>query len=186
MFETDEAIYKRYLANHEEEDFRILVERHRENLILFLMNFIHNQDDAEELMLDTFAEAAASTRFMGKSSFKTWLFSIGKNLALMRLRKTHFTVELTEGIENVPVFESPDFEILKSEQNRQIYEALGRLKSEYRQFLFLQFFEEMSNDEIERVMKKSRKQIYNLSQRSKSALKEELERMGFDELGSDI
>ena len=81
MFETDEVIYSRYLAEHDEKDFRILLERYREGLTLFLMGYVHNMEDAEELMLDTYAEVAAGAHFSGKSSFKTWLFSIGKNLA---------------------------------------------------------------------------------------------------------
>ena len=37
MTETDELIYSRYLAEHSEDDFRILLERHRESFMLFLM-----------------------------------------------------------------------------------------------------------------------------------------------------
>ena len=42
------------------------------------------------------------------------------------------------------------------------------------------YFEEMSYEEIERVLGKNRKQIYNLAERGRKALKDELERMGFD------
>ena len=38
----------------------------------------------------------------------------------------------------------------------------------------------MSHEEAARVMGKSAKQVYNLSFRGKQALKETLERMGFD------
>jgi RNA polymerase sigma-70 factor (ECF subfamily) len=72
---------------------------------------------AEELSLDAFAEVAAGpTFFSDKSSFKTWLFSIGKNLALMQLRKTIHT----EDIENVSVAgdQSPELDILKSEKKQ--------------------------------------------------------------------
>ena len=74
---SDEDVYKRFIEQHNNEDFRILLERHREGLLLFLMSIVHNMDDAEELMLDTFAEAASATSFSGKSSFKTWLYSMG-------------------------------------------------------------------------------------------------------------
>ena len=87
MIETDELIYRRFLNGHSEADLRILLERHRESLILFLNGYVHNLADAEELMLDAYAQAAAGAGFSGKSSFKTWLFAIGKKLALARLRK---------------------------------------------------------------------------------------------------
>lgn len=92
MIESDELIYSRFLAEEKEDDFRILLERHKESLTLFLYSIVHNMEDAEEIMLDTYAEAAAGkTAFSGRSSFKTWLFSIGKKMALAHLRKAkHF------------------------------------------------------------------------------------------------
>jgi len=177
--ETDEQIYSRYTAEHDEDDFRILLERHKDILILFLMSFVHNIDDAEELMIDTYAEAAASTRFLGKSSFKTWLFSIGKNKALMFLRKRRITLEeQTERTGGIAA--PPELDLLREERNRQLFEALGTLKEEYRQILILLYFEEMSCEDAQRIMGKSRKQIYNLADRGRKALKEELERKGFD------
>ena len=69
MIETDEILYSRFLAERSEDAFRILLERHRESLMLFLLSYVHNMEDAEELMLDAYAEAAAGAGFSGKSSF---------------------------------------------------------------------------------------------------------------------
>ena len=87
MHENDEQIYKRFLRERDDRDLCLLLERHRESLFLFLLGLVHNAEDAEELMMDAFAVAASGTAgFAGRSSFKTWLFSIGKKMALMRLR----------------------------------------------------------------------------------------------------
>ena len=68
--ETDEAVYRRYLANGDENDLRTLLTRHREELTFFLYGILHNMEDSEELMLDTYAVAASGTsKFSGKSSF---------------------------------------------------------------------------------------------------------------------
>ena len=179
MHETDELIYSRYLAEHNEDDFRILLERHKESLTLFLMSFVHNMEDAEELMLDVYAEAAAGISFYGKSTFKTWLFSIGKKMALMQLRKKRFQLIPVDEQDNTTAA-PPEMDILRDECNRQLYQAMECLKAEYRQILILLYFEDMSHEDAALVMGKSRKQIYNLAQRGRKALKEELERMGFD------
>ena len=50
MPETDEAIYRRFLKYRSEDDMRLLFDRHRESLILFLIGYVRNPDDAEELM----------------------------------------------------------------------------------------------------------------------------------------
>ncbi len=53
MTEKDEVLYNRFLANRHEADFRVLLERDRESLTLFLYGYVHNMEDAEEVMLDT-------------------------------------------------------------------------------------------------------------------------------------
>ncbi|MBR6404900.1 MAG: sigma-70 family RNA polymerase sigma factor [Lachnospiraceae bacterium] len=182
MIENDELIYRRFLAERREEDFRILLDRHRESLILFLNGYVHNLEDAEELMLDSYAKIAAKTTvFLGRSSFKTWLFSIGKKMALMHLRKEKRRPDTLEySSEPKGAVPPPEFQILRDEQNRELYLALSKLNAEYRQVLTLLYFEEMSHEELSAVMGRSRKQIYNLAERARKALKEELERMGFD------
>lgn len=178
MFETDETLYRRYLAEHKEEDFRILLERHRESLTLFLCSYVRSLEDAEELMLDAFAAAAAGpTVFSGRSSFKTWLFSIGKKLALMHLRKARTSVPLPQAETDG---ETAELALLRDERDRTLYRALDRLNGDYRQILILLYFEQMSHEEAGCVMGKTRKQIYNLAERGRKALKEELERMGFE------
>ena len=178
MMETEEAIYRRFLAEHNEEDFRVLLERHREGLVLFLYGYVHSMEDAEDLMLDAFAEAAAGAHFSGKSSFKTWLFAIGKNLALMHLRKRRFTAPIARTEETAA---PPELSILREERNRQLYEALSRLREDYRQILILLYFEDMSHEEAGRVMGKTKRQTYHLAERGRAALREQLERMGFDD-----
>ncbi len=180
MFETDETIYRRFLLGGSEDDLRLLLERHREGLTLFLHGIVHNLDDAEELMLDAFAVAASGTsRFSGKSSFRTWLFAIGRKLAVSHLRRQRFRSGSLENRDD-DTAPAPELTLLREERNRQLYIALGRLNEDYRQILYLLYFEEMSHEEAARVMGKTVRQTYNLAHRGRQALKETLERMGFD------
>ena len=177
MHETDEQVYNRYLNERDEKDILILYERYKESLLLFINGIVHNIDDAEELLIDTFAQIVAGpTLFSERSSFKTWLFSVGRNLSLMRLRKLSREVSLCDD-EDIVASENLEFDILKDERNRQLYSALEKLTPQYREILILIYFENMSHEEAGRVMRKSRKQTYNLVQRGQKALKEQLERI---------
>ena len=101
-------------------------------------------------------------------------------MALMRLRKKRLLLTpLEEQPDTAAV--PPEMDILREERDRQLYRAMERLNTEYRQILILLYFEDMSHEEAGRVMGKNRKQIYNLADRGRRALKEELERMGFDD-----
>ena len=178
---TDEELYEKYITSGDKESFRDLFMRHNTSLTLFIFGYVRNMHDAEDIMMDTFAAAAAGeTRFAGRSSFRTWLFGIAHNLACKSLRKKRrlMLFRFDEGDE--PSAELPDDNMLKSEKNIMIFEALSKLPSDKRDVLYLYYFEQMDHNEIAAVMKKSKKQIYNLLSRAKEALRAELEGSGFE------
>lgn len=173
--ESDEIIYSRFLKDGDSEDLRVLLERHRESLTLFIYGFVRNMDDAEDIMLNTFATAAAGgSAFSGKSSFKTWLFGIGRNLARKHMWKQRFHLGMTDTLDDSGLAEAED-ELIKGESNRELYSAMSRLPDDYRNALYLVYFEDMSHDDVARVMHKTKKQVYNLVFRGKQSLKELLE-----------
>lgn len=179
---TDEQAYERYLQG-DEDAMQVLLERYRESLTLFLLGYVHNMEDAEELMLDAFAAAsAAGNRYMGRSSFKTWLYGIGRNLALKHLRRQRLRsgiFRLYDGQEQLKV--QPEALALIGERNRLLYEAIESLPGKYRQTLYLLEIEGMSAEEAAAVMGKTKKQLYNLAFRSRQALKAALGRMGIED-----
>ncbi len=182
-FERDEVIYRRFLTDRDERDLRTLLERHGESLTLFAYGYVHSMEDAEEIMMDAFATVAAGrSRFAGRSSFKTWLFSIGHNLALMHLRKKKISTVSFEEIGGPGELrqELPDLDIMEEDRRRRLYQALEEINPEYRQVLYLIYFEEMTPEEIGKVMNKNRKQIYNLADRGRRALKEKLTGMDLE------
>lgn len=181
---TDGQLYIRYVNDNDENAFRILFEKYRDSLFLFLNKIVFNEDDAEELMMDTFAILSSGTaKYKEKKnvSFKTWLYAIAKNQARMFLRKNKATFsEIDE--DNITLNESestPESSILEDERNSKLYIALNNLDNDSRQVLYLTYFENMTSGEISHVMKKNIKQIYNLTSRGKIALKKELEGMGY-------
>ena len=60
-----------------------IIGEYREGLILFVNGIVHDLHDAEDITEDTFVRLLVKTpAFSGKSSFKTWLYSIAHNIAL--------------------------------------------------------------------------------------------------------
>ncbi len=179
-FEQDEQVYRRFLKKRDESDLRVLLERYKEKLTLFLFGFVNDPDDAEDLMMETFAVVASKDRWSEKgSSFKTWLYAIGRNQALMHLRKRRFPTSVLEEIPSEKA-ELPELNILRQEQYRELYAAMEKLNPDYRQVLMLIYFEDMSHEEAAKVMGKSRKQVYNLAGRGKERLKQILSEAGFE------
>lgn len=178
---SDEELYSLFLSTSDSRYLRELIARYREELTFFLYAFIRNKEDAEDIMLEAFSIAATErAKFSGRSSFKTWLFAIGRNQGLKYLRKNKLMLlPLNEDV--VSDGGTPDVEILKDERNKLIHKALEGINPEYRQALHLTYFEGMSNDEVALVMNKSKKQVYNLVARGKQACREELQKLGYEE-----
>lgn len=173
--------YCRFLAGDDEGLHEIICE-YRTGLILYLNSFVQNIHTAEELTEDTFAEIAIRCpKYSEKSTFKTWLYAVGRNITAKYLRKhTKLSIVPLELQEHIADEENLESKYIKSEQKRIVHKALHSLKSEYRQVLYLSYFEEFSNAEAALIMKKSKRQIEALLYNAKQALKSELERSGFE------
>ena len=173
--------YRRFLAG-DNEGLHELVCEYRTGLILYLNSFVQNIHTAEEFTEDIFFELMIKRpKFSGKSSFKTWLYAIGRNLTAKQLRKyAKLKVVPLESQEYLSDEENIAGDYIRSEQKRAVHQALHRLKLEYRQVLYLSYFEGFSNSETALIMKKSDKQIRDLLYNAKKALRSELERSGFE------
>jgi RNA polymerase sigma-70 factor (ECF subfamily) len=178
--DTGASSYRRYLAG-DDEGLHEIICAYREGLILYLNSFVQNIHTAEDLAEDTFAELALRCpKFHGKSTFKTWLYAIGRNLTAKYLRKhAAVTVIPLESQEYLADEENIERNYIRNEQKRMIHKALHSLKTEYRQVLYLSFFEGFSHAECALILHKSKRQIESLLYNAKKALKSELERSGF-------
>ena len=190
MYETDEEVYSRFLNGEDREALGELLERYGASLTLFLRGYVDSIEDAEDLMMDSFVAIAMKKEWTAQgSSFKTWLFAIGRKLALKHNRKKRRTAASLDqwntgrtepGEAASEGYQYPETELLKQEQNQQLYRAMENLHAEYREVLFLLYFEQMTYEEAGVIMRKNKKQMYHLAERGKQALRQELARMGFD------
>ena len=172
--------YRRFLDG-DDNGFIEIIKDYKDGLILYLNNFTENIFTAEDLAEDTFVKIVTKkTRFSGKSSFKTWLYAIGRNIALDYLRK-HKAPEISydELPEIKEETENLEAQYIKKEDQLTLHKAMGRLSPQYKQVLWLVYFENFSNQETAMVLKKSVRNVETLLYRAKQSLKSELNKEGF-------
>jgi RNA polymerase sigma-70 factor (ECF subfamily) len=178
--DNGESSYRRFQAG-DDEGLHEIICAYRAGLILYLNSFVQNIHTAEDLAEDTFTELAIrKPKFSGNSSFKTWLYAIGRNITAKYIRKhARLDVVPLESQEFHADEEDLERNYIKTEQKRMVHQALHCLKPEYRQVLYLSYFEEFSNAETAQIMHRSKRQIETLLYSAKKALRSELERRGF-------
>ena len=173
--------YNRFLKGDDEGIVEIIRD-YKDGLLLYINSYTDNIFLAEELMEETFFKIVTRRpRFHGNSSFKTWLYTIGRNVTIDYIRRSSKYINIaTEDMRNDFVEkESVERAYIKEERKIIVLRALQKLRNEYQQVLYLIYFEEFSNAEAAHIMKKSKRQIENLIYRAKNSLKTELEKEGF-------
>ena len=171
--------YRRYLDG-DDNGMVDIIRDYKDGLLLYINTFTDNLSEAEDLMEDTFVKLAVNKpKFSEKSSFKTWLYAIGRNVVLDELRRRRRKKVIT--VEEIGVSDTSDTELeyIVEEDKKALHKAIGRLKPDYRQVLYLRYFEQCSNADTAVIMHKTKKQVENLIFRAGKALKAELDKEGF-------
>ena len=173
--------YRRFLAGDDQGLYEIIC-AHQSGLVLYLNSIVQSVPAAEDIAEDTFAALAIrQPHYSGKCSFKTWLYAIARHKAIDHIRRSAIiqTVPL-ETQEFLAEEADPEHQYIRTEQRMAVHKALHRIKPDYRQVLWLSYFEGFSNLEAAKIMRKTARQIENLLYNAKKALRSELEKEGFD------
>ena len=173
--------YRRFLSG-DKEGLSEIIRQYSDGLIFYINSFVRNITAAEDLTEDVFAELIVKKpKFSGKSTFKTWLYSIARNITLDYLKDySRFSDVPADEMYDIADDSDPELLYLKEEKKKQIHQSVSKLNPDYCQVLHLVWFEGFTNEEAANIMKKSKRQIENLIYRAKKALKAELGKDGFD------
>ena len=178
--------YRRFLKGDDNGIVEIIRD-YKDGLILFLNRYVNNIHIAEELTEDTFFRLVTrKPRFVANHSFKTWLYTIGRNTAINYIKRADSVADIP--IEDLESLYADEYFIestyLQEERKIIVHRALLRIKAEYSQVLYLKFFEDLSNEQIAVVMRKTKRQVENLIYQAKHLLKSELnkEGIGYEDL----
>lgn len=173
--------YRRFL-NGDDKGLAEIVKDYKDGLTLYLNCYVNNIYIAEELTEDTFFRLVVKKpNFSGKSTFKSWLYAIGRNVAVDYLRRNSKTLAVSaEDMANYLKDEQNlEQSYIKEERKIIVHKALSKLPPDYRNILWLVYFEGFSGKEAAAALNKSDRQIKNLLYRAKLSLKSQLEKEGF-------
>ena len=179
--ETDEELFSAYLDG-DGDALGGLVERYGDSLILYINAVIGDLHDSEDLMIEAFSRVCARSLHLRSGGFRPYIYRTARNLALRFISKNHAhrCFSLDDGEFEAESGELTEQAVQLMERDRTLRQCMDRLNPDYREVLYLIYFEDMSCDEAAAVMGKRNKQIENLVYRGKKALRVLLESEGID------
>ncbi|MBS6824492.1 MAG: sigma-70 family RNA polymerase sigma factor [Firmicutes bacterium] len=174
---SDEELYRQYLSG-DETGLIELMKKYGNPLTLYINGYLHDIHEAEDLMIEVFSYLFAKRPPIRDGGFRAYLYKAARHMALRHksIRRHHFCLDdLTKEPEGGKLV---DEVIRTKERNQILHLCMGELNPDYREALYLTYFEGMSYRQVAEVMGKSVKQITNIMYRGKERLRGLLEREG--------
>jgi RNA polymerase sigma-70 factor, ECF subfamily len=140
------------MARKDESALKELHRLYAKRIYAFALNRLHDEPDAESVMVDVLYEVwLRPDRFRGESQFSTWILGIAKYKVLMMMRaRQPLTQELDDEIietvadESLGVFDL----VLNAQHRHHIFGCLETLPTAQRESLQMTFYDGLSVIEI--------------------------------------
>ncbi len=140
------------IANGEQQAMKTFYDRHSGAIYQFAKSWLSDPHEASDIMHETMLSVWRSAgHFEQRSQVKSWIFSIARNKAIDRNRKSA-RVKYTDVDVEIPD-DTPDAqEMVNAMQNaKQLRECISKLSDTHRSVIHLAFFEDLPYSEIAEI-----------------------------------
>lgn len=161
--------------------FHRLYEQYHQDVFKFLIYLTRNRDHAEDLSHEVYVRVLrAYAGFEGKSSEKTWLFSIAKNVAIDHFRKNavrkkHLYDKFDwEKSELVSTGILPDEMAVMSEEMQELLKELDLCTGDQKMVIVMRYFHDLSIAETADVLGWTEGKVKTTQHRAIKALQKKM------------
>jgi len=177
---TDDEVVERVLGG-DTALFEIIIRRYNQLLYRVSYSILRNDTEAEDVMQDTYVRAYEHLdQFAGKAQFRTWLTRIAVHEALARLQRSKRYQDMNSPDDNFdgdvmdhfPASgQSPEQSAASSELRNLLERAIESLPDLYRSVFMLRDVEQMSIEEVARILDLSDSTVKVRLHRARRALR---------------
>jgi len=144
----DEELLQR-ISNGDRTAMKVVYDRYSDPVCRFAMGWLADQFEASDVMHDTMMEVwRFAGRFSGRSSPKTWIFSIAKNKAIDKNRKSGRTINQEADPEVFDEALSPEAMTDAFQDAKRVRACIEKLSPNHRSVIHLAFFDDLTYPEI--------------------------------------
>jgi len=164
-------------AKRDPEAFGEIYDTYATKIYRFIYFKVASEQEAEDLSSEVFLKAwNYLTGEKPVKSIGALLYTIARNHVIDHYRQKKFEVELQEAAFKPMIDEDSLSELEKQADLARVYQALSKLKDEYREIVVMRYLDELSIPEIASIVDKSLNNVRVLSHRAINALREILEK----------
>lgn len=172
----------------QESIFHRLYDTYHQDVFNFLIYLVKNRTIAEDLSHEVYVRVLKSyERFEGKSSEKTWLFSIAKNVAIDYFRKKQirdrhsFTTFDWETEQLVSPMPTPEYFTVLNDQVRRLLEALETCTGDQKMVIIMRYMQDLTIQETAEVLGWTEGKVKTTQHRALKKLREILQKIDGEE-----
>ncbi|MBB4826293.1 RNA polymerase sigma-70 factor (ECF subfamily) [Sporosarcina luteola] len=158
-------------------EFEEIYIEHSDSIYRFIYIYVRHHELAEDLTQETFYRAYKKIDdFKGEAGVSTWLRKIARNATYDYLRRKKIIQFFSFGKEDYIDFHthSPETQYVKSEETRELYQAIVSMRKAYRDVLILRRLSENSIKETAYILGWTEAKVKSTMARAMKALKKEI------------
>ncbi len=149
------------LTDTSRDGYEAFVKAHMKKAYYVALGLVGNHDDALELSQEAFARAYQHLdRLKDKDRFFPWFYQILRNLCFSHLRKrrVRHSTSLDGGTDGQTVevraedHFDPEAVAQRNEDKDRVWKAIGRLDEKHREVIVLRHFQNMSYDDMAKML----------------------------------
>lgn len=171
QFEDSDEVLLALFATGDQSAARVLTARLLPGVFALAQRMLKDRAEAEDVAQEAMLKLwkIAPDWREGEAKLSTWLYRIGSNLCIDRLRKRR-TVGLDQAPEQADDTPSVEAVLIAKDRAVALQNALDRLPDRQKLALTLRHFEELSNPDIAAVMESSVEAVESLINRGRRNL----------------
>lgn len=174
MNNTSDEVLVREVQEGSVSAFETLVIRYQAKLHSFVTYLVHDPAAAHDVVQEAFISLYKTIeRIDTGKKFSSYLFSITRNLSISYLRKAKFHVPLDQAL-HIASSESPENDLIETDEILRIEAALDAIDQKYRKVITLYYYDNLSYEEIGKLLGTPVNTVRTHLRRAKDALKKEL------------
>ena len=159
--------------------FHEIYDQYHQDLFQFIFYMVKNREETEDLVQEVYIRVIKSAHtFENKSSKKTWLFAIAKNVTIDHFRKQRNWKERIHAMFDWDCYELkdegrlPEEKLLVSEEVKHLYMSLDQCTTNQRLVLIMRYINDLTIAETAEALKWSESKVKTTQHRAVQKLKE--------------